>query len=143
MKLKMPDWLKSLFGPRRRLLPGDDQEFDAAEYIQHRLDLFMKEKRPYLQPHYTLKELSESIKVPAYQLSAIVNLRKGMNFSDYLNKLRVHHCLELIKGAKNRKINVSELATGCGFRNRNTFTNAFKKFTGRTPSEYIKQHEKK
>jgi AraC-like DNA-binding protein len=29
----------------------------------------------------------------------------------------------------------------CGFNNRNTFTVAFKKFTGNTPSDYVKQYQ--
>ena len=99
----------------------------------------MVEKRPFLQPHFTIKQLAAAIRIPAYQLSALINQRKGMRFSDYLNKLRIHYCEDLIRIEAGKKINLQQLATRCGFRNRNTFVHAFKKFTGRTPSEYIRE----
>jgi YesN/AraC family two-component response regulator len=140
MRSKLRELLNSLFGRKDIKEKGRNREFNEADYIQHRLDLFMAEKKPYLQHRYTITQLSEAIKIPAYQISAIINLRTGGNFSDYLNKLRIHYCQELIKIAGGKKINIQELGGECGFHNRNTFTNAFKKFTGLTPSEYIKQH---
>ncbi|HXB92464.1 MAG TPA: helix-turn-helix domain-containing protein [Puia sp.] len=140
MKKKMVDWVRSLFRRKSAVRTASDQEFVAADYILHRLDLYMAEKRPFLQPRYTLKQLSEAIKIPAYQVSAIINLRKGVNFTDYLNKLRIRHCEQLIKIAGDKKLNIPQLASACGFHNRNTFTTAFKKFTGMTPSEYLRQH---
>jgi AraC-like DNA-binding protein len=37
------------------------------------------------------------------------------------------------------KITLEALAYQSGFNNRNSFTLSFKKFTGQTPSEYIRQ----
>jgi YesN/AraC family two-component response regulator len=140
MRSKLRELLNTLFGRKGVKGKGREREFTEADHIQHRLDLYMAEKKPYLQHRYSIRQLSESIKIPAYQVSAIINLRKGVNFSDYLNALRIRHCEELIRVAGGKKINFRELAGECGFHNRNTFTNAFKKFTGRTPSEYIKEH---
>lgn len=139
MKMQLPAWLKHLFGYRENKNSGNEPEFEAVDYIQHRLDLYIAEKKPFLQPRYTIGQLSEAIKVPVYQLSAIINLRKGMNFNDYVNRLRIRHCQQLIRISNGEKLSMRRLASGSGFHNRNTFTNAFKKFTGRTPSEYIRQ----
>jgi AraC-like DNA-binding protein len=140
MKGKLIRYLKALFGQKQPKDVGRSHAFETADFIQHRLDLFMLEKKPFLQPRYTIKQLSSAIKIPTYQLSAIINQEKGMNFSDYLNKMRIRYCEEIIKIEGGKKMNLKNLANKCGFYNRNTFTNAFKKFTGRTPSEYIRQY---
>jgi YesN/AraC family two-component response regulator len=140
MKIKWPEWLRHLFAGKKEQITPRDQGLSEADHVLHRLDLYMIEKKPFLQPRYTIRQLSDEIRIPAYQLSAIINLRKGMNFSDYLNKLRIRHCEQVIRIAGGRKINIRDLSAECGFQNRNTFTIAFKKFTGVTPSEYLKKH---
>jgi YesN/AraC family two-component response regulator len=140
MKNKLLSFLTALFGHKKNRDTGREQDLGATDYIQHRLDLYMVEKRPFLQPRYTIKQLATAIRVPSYQLSAIINQRKGMNFSDYLNRLRIHYCEDIIRIEGGKKIHLGQLASRCGFRNRNTFVHAFKKFTGLTPSEYIREH---
>ena len=142
MKRKFLDFFLSLFGKKKKEVRDPPPERVAADLIQYRLEQFMTIKKPFIQPHYTIKQLAQDIKIPAYQLSAYINQRIGMNFSDYLNRFRVRQCEELIKKSAGKKINIQQLATKCGFQNRNTFTAAFKKFTGRTPSSYAKDFGK-
>ena len=139
MKNKLLSFFKAVFGYKKIRTSGHAQDFAATDYIQHRLDLYMVEKTPFLQPRYTIKQLATAIRIPSYQLSAIINQRKGMNFSDYLNKLRIQYCEDLIRIEGRKKINLGELASRCGFRNRNTFVHAFRKFKGLTPSEYLRE----
>ena len=141
MKIKWSAWLKSLFpgrGVKRTVY--ESSEVNQADHFLHRLDIFMMDKKPFLQGRYTLRQLSDDLNIPAYQLSAIINMRKGMNFSDYLNNLRIRHCEQIIQTVGGRKINIRQLSINCGFQSRNTFTLAFKKFTGMTPSEYVRKH---
>jgi AraC-like DNA-binding protein len=138
MKLKWPEWMRYLFvgatdGPGAR-----KYGFNEASHIIHRLDLFMMEHKRFLRPHYTIRQLSEDTGIPASQISAAINLRKGLNFNEYVNKFRVRHCKRLIHEGGGKKVNIRDLSVDCGFHNRNTFTKAFKRFTGLTPSEYIK-----
>lgn len=139
MKNKLLSFLQSVFGHKKIRVSGREQDYAATDYIQHRLDLYMVEKRPFLQPRYTIKQLAGAIRIPSYQLSAIINQRKGMNFTDYLNKLRIQYCEDLIRIEAGKKINLGQLASRCGFHNRNTFVHAFRKFTGLTPSEYLRE----
>jgi YesN/AraC family two-component response regulator len=137
MKSKFLDFFLSFLRKKKKAVREPDRV--ATDLIQYRLDQFMTARKPFFQPKYTIKQLSKDIKIPAYQLSAFINQQIGMNFSDYLNRFRVKHCEELIKKANGKKMNIQQLASKCGFHNRNTFTAAFKKFTGRTPSNYAKE----
>lgn len=138
MKLNWPEWMRSWFAGRMDRSGVHEYGFSQADRIIHRLDLFMMKRKPFLQSRYTLRQLSEDIGFPAYQISAIIHLRKRMNFSEYLNKLRIQHCKRLIHASSGRKVNIRDLLVASGFHRRSTFNNAFKKFTGFTPSEYIK-----
>jgi AraC-like DNA-binding protein len=82
--------------------------------------------------------MAEDLDIPMYQLSAFMNQTLGISFSDYMNRHRIIYCEELIAAEQSAKTDLDELAKKCGFNNRNSFTAAFKRFTGRKPFEYIK-----
>ncbi len=63
---------------------------------------------------------------------------KKISFSDYINKKRVDYCIELLESGRHRNKTLEAIARLSGFNNRNTFTKAFKKFKGKTPSSYLK-----
>lgn len=106
--------------------------------IEEQLRIVLQTGRNYLRPRYSIRDLSEETKIPVYRLSAYVNQCEEMNFNDYINRLRIGYCIELITSGRAEGLNLKGLAAQCGFSNRNTFTIAFKKFAGYNPSEYIK-----
>lgn len=110
---------------------------ERIDYIITRLEKLMPEEKPFLKYRYAIRNLADDIQVPAYQLSAYLNQKAGMKFNDYLNKFRVNYCEHLIQAGIMEQLNLKGLALHCGFKNRNTFASAFKKFTGRTPSSYL------
>jgi YesN/AraC family two-component response regulator len=79
--------------------------------------------------------------VPLYKLSAYINQTIGTNFSEYLNQWRIQYCLDMIHEKKIEHLNLHGIATKCGFNNRNTFSAAFKKVTGKPPSVYLHANE--
>ncbi len=101
------------------------------------LEKIMLEKKPFLDPNYTLKDLADAAGVPLYKLSAYMNQTTGSNFSGYLNQWRIRYCLDLIQEKKTVNLNLNGIAAKCGFNNRNTFSSAFKKVTGKSPSMYL------
>jgi len=111
----------------------------AAQIIQ-KMEELMRLRRPFLKSRYSIQSLAVELGIPAYQLSFLINRKMGINFNDYLNRYRVQYCQQLIHKGEAGNLNLKGLANNCGFQNRNTFTNAFKKFTGQTPSYYAKTH---
>jgi YesN/AraC family two-component response regulator len=106
--------------------------------IAERLNQHMTSTKNFLRYRLTVQLLADDIQVQAYQLSAYLNQEKHLRFTDYLNQLRIEYCTGLIRGGMVKDFNMKGLALICGFQNRNTLTLAFKKFTGITPSCYIK-----
>lgn len=125
--------------PPARTKPLLDQEFIGRLTVQ--LERVMREEKPFLHADYTSKELADTIGVPLYKLSAYINQTTGTNFSEYLNQWRIRYCLDLIHEKKTDHLNLHGIATKCGFNNRNTFSAAFKKVTGKPPSVYLHANE--
>ena len=103
----------------------------------------MMSNTPFLRHGYSLHDLSDEMNLPVYVLSAHINKYSGMNFNDYLNKFRIDYCTKLIDGEEGKLFKLETLASICGFSNRNSFTTAFKKFVGETPSSYVKARKEK
>ncbi len=139
---------KDFFGFLRRFLGIKKKKVSTNGYLnglqwqslKTRLEELMDQRKPFLKPGYTINDLAKEIELPSYQLSAFINQVLGMNFHDYINNSRIRYCEQLIKSSVNSRFNVKDLSQLCGFNNRNSFTTAFKKFTGRTPSVYVKYH---
>ncbi|MEL6305818.1 MAG: helix-turn-helix domain-containing protein [Bacteroidota bacterium] len=69
---------------------------------------------------------------------------KGVNFSNYLNNLRVSYAMNKMKSDLTfRKYTIEAIAKESGFNNAQSFTSAFVKHTGLYPSYFAKQLDKK
>ena len=61
-----------------------------------------------------------------------------INFNSYINDLRIKEAVRLITNQEHLLYTVDGLAEKSGFGNRVSFTSAFKKHTGVSPSVFIK-----
>lgn len=56
----------------------------------------------------------------------------GMNFSDYLNIIKVEHAVSLIQSGE--KLSMTEISSQCGFSTVRNFNRVFRQYTGYSPS---------
>jgi AraC-like DNA-binding protein len=108
--------------------------------IKERLQKLIQEDKVFLKKRYTITELSTQMQISVHLLSAFINQQFGMNFNDFINRLRISYSKELIDSGNATQLNIFGLAAKCGFNNRNTFTTAFKKYIGKCPSEYLNKN---
>jgi YesN/AraC family two-component response regulator len=143
MKLQLREFLRFFRLPEIKNKKHHSIIF-SDEKIKHligQMNELMEQQHPFLQAGYSIKDLADELNIPSYRLSALLNRQMGTNFNDYLNQYRVKYCKELILEGAAESLNLKGLSNMCGFNNRNTFTVAFKKFTGNTPSDYVKQNQ--
>ncbi len=95
----------------------------------------------FLDPDISLASLSKEIGIHSYQLSQIINT-KGMNFYEYVNRLRVEYAKHII-AANPDLVNITRVAYDSGFNSISAFNSAFRKFSEITPSEFVKRISKK
>jgi AraC-like DNA-binding protein len=106
------------------------------EEIMRIIDSQMEDKKLFLKPGYSIHDLSKDIDIPAYQISKCMNTFRSMGFIDYINQKRIHFCISRLDKGEFLNYTLEAVASECGFSNRNSFTKAFKKVMGVSPSEY-------
>lgn len=109
---------------------------EAPELHQQLLRLMQTEK-PYLEPKLSLTQLAERLGVLPNHLSQIINQYEEKNFYDFVNSYRVEEFIDLAKKDTDKNFNLLGLAFEAGFNSKSSFNQVFKKFKGKTPSEFL------
>lgn len=112
---------------------------ETVQDLKRKLETLMDRQKPFLNSNYFMGDLCHDMNIPVYKLRIFLNQEIGMNFNDYINKRRVEYCLKMLKTGDWQKFTVQAMAEECGFNNRNSFTQAFKKFLGMTPATYLRK----
>lgn len=101
------------------------------------LQTFLLEKEPYTNPDLTLEMLAQEINIPINRLSLIINRGLNKNFYDLINEKRVEKSKVLLR-EMSTETTIEYVAYESGFNSRASFYRAFKKHTGITPTEFLK-----
>ena len=98
----------------------------------------MQTKEFYLNSDVDRKEVARYLKVEPHIFSAFISQAYEANFNDVINRYRIKYVEEGLKNERWNELTLEAIAEKAGFNNRVTFLTAFKKFTGTTPTQYIK-----
>ena len=110
-----------------------------SEEIFRKVETYLISNKRYLDPALSLPVLAEEMEVSTSHLSKIVNSSSQIGFSDYINKLRVEQATKILSDESYELYTIAAIGMECGFSSTSTFYTAFRKFTGKTPSDYRKQ----
>lgn len=98
----------------------------------------------YIDYHYsesiTLNEISKKYYINAAYFSRAFKKEIGVNFNDYLRKLRLDKAAAFLASTD---LKVYEIAGKVGFDNPNYFMKKFQEQYGITPGKYREQHSEK
>jgi two-component system response regulator YesN len=94
----------------------------------------------YIELHYMenlyLDHISEVMETSPKYFSNYFKKSFGVNYVEYLNKVRLSHARDLLK---NTSLSIADVGEKTGYLNSSTFTTTFKKYMGISPSDYRKQ----
>jgi AraC-like DNA-binding protein len=112
---------------------------ETIRKVQAKLNGFL-EDRKFLRKNIRLKEVAEELDIQPYILSAYVNQVYLLRFNDLINQSRVQYMVnDGLLNSQENTLTLEAIAETAGFTNRTTFLNAFKKFTGMTPTDFLHQ----
>jgi AraC-like DNA-binding protein len=112
---------------------------EKAAELNKTLDELLKTQKVYLRKGYSVYDLSKDSGIPHYLLSQFMNQHLGVSFPEFINRARVIHSCELLEQAQTENYTLEAIGELSGFSNRNSFSSAFKKVTGKSPSVYLKE----
>jgi AraC-like DNA-binding protein len=96
----------------------------------------MCDEELFRDPSLRLEDLAKLVGLSSHQLSELLNLRLGQNFSQFIGSYRVRHAEKLL--IERPEMNVLEIAFECGFNSKSVFNAAFRASVGLTPTMYRK-----
>lgn len=99
----------------------------------------MREKKSYRDPDFRLNDLADAVEKSLHHVSQVINQKKGISYSDFVNQFRIEEAQELLSSPKSKQLTILAIAYEVGFNSKTAFYNAFKKQTGLTPSEFKQQ----
>ncbi|MDD3361282.1 MAG: response regulator [Hespellia sp.] len=91
----------------------------------------------YVNEHFanelSLDEISREVNISPYYFSKLFKEESGVNYIEYVTKIRMEHAKKLLQNPEN---SIKYVCAEVGYSDPNYFSRIFKKWIGKTPSEY-------
>jgi AraC-like DNA-binding protein len=100
------------------------------------MEHLLKEQKIFLESDISLTTLSKRLKTSTQKTSFTINTKAGCNFNEYINRYRVAYSIYLLNKEEGRNLTIASIGTEAGFNSLSSFNQAFKKVTGKTPSQF-------
>jgi len=115
---------------------SNNQVNEAHTVLANNLEIYMKNKKPYLDSELDLTTLAQSMDTHPKTLSLVINHILNSSFSEYVNSFRIKSAIDLIENNSDDQLTIMEVMYDVGFNSRSVFNTTFKKKTGYTPTQY-------
>ena len=108
----------------------------SMDKMQEQIMNIIVMQKKYRDKEYSAQKLADEIGTSNRCISAVVNTRFHMNYSQYVNKHRVDEAMTVLVDKRYQKLTIEEVGNMVGFANRQAFYMAFYRFMGITPRQY-------
>lgn len=135
MILKRPNFLntsakKIAFGHKFNL--EEEVEIDEITFLK-----IFHEQKFFANKEASMEGLGNKLGVNTSALSAFIQKKYDMSFSDLVNKNRVNYFFEIVQDPAYQNFTIDALAREVGFSSRQHLNKPFKKFHGGNPSDLL------
>lgn len=104
-------------------------------YKERIIEILIK-KKMYRNPDFSAGKLAEMLGVPNYKLSRALQAEMGASYSDLVLERRVEEAKKLLLNERYSAYTIDDIGVMVGFKNRQSFFDAFKKYGGMTPEKW-------
>jgi len=128
---------------------GESESFTflaSADYIKTRFEPTSKRVKnihEFLMLNYreeiNLQEIASIVHMAPASACRFFKSSTGLTIFEYLNKIKIDYACKLLL---NTELNIVDISYDCGFNNLSHFNKQFRKFLGKTPSEFRKFRQK-
>ncbi|MDG2433820.1 helix-turn-helix transcriptional regulator [Flavobacterium sp.] len=110
------------------------------EEWKSRVQTLIYEHSMFINSELTLTDVAKKLNTNAAIISKTINQGFKMNFNDFINTYRIEAVKQAFAVGAHQKTTLLGIAFDCGFNSKATFNRAFKKNTGFSPKEYLKEY---
>jgi AraC-like DNA-binding protein len=112
----------------------EDKKYEILDSILHEF----KGNRYFSDNLASLSELAKRIGESSHHVSQVINEKLGKSFFELLAEYRVEEAKNILADKKRDRLTIEEISELVGYNSKTAFNNAFRKLTGKTPSEFRK-----
>ena len=130
------DEIRAVFTRVRESLDGEHSGEEGTEEKEDEIVTILSCVTKYIEEHYvdaSLEGAAELVYMNPQYLSRVFKKKSGMNFSEYVMKVKMEEAQRLLKDFRLRVTEVSEMV---GYSNAKNFARAFHLFCGMSPREW-------
>ncbi len=117
---------------KKELVKAEDED------LKNKITRLFEEDNIFADSELNLHKLAQLLDTNTQYLSKYINNNFNCSFSFLVNSYRISMSKKLIKDPSKSHLSLLGIAMEVGFNTKNTFTRAFRKHCGMTPSEYKK-----
>ncbi len=114
---------------------------DLKNNLYEAIKIEFNTNKVYLNKELNLQKLSVILETNKMYVSQVISEKTGKHFNNYVNEYRINEARQLIIDGRFNNYTIQSIAEMAGFNSLSSFNKAFKKYTGITPSFFIKQVE--
>ena len=123
------------------LLPEPPTPETSSQFpdLKKQLEAYMTESKPFLDDSLTFHVLAKSLETNSKYLSTLINSEYQKSFVVYINELRIDFAKEMLRNNSHENLTIEAIGYESGFKSKSTFNTAFIKYTGVTPTVFLKE----
>jgi len=136
--IKEPEKLFQIEIRKQKYKTSALSDVDLEQYSRQ-LGELLENSKLYLDGEIKLSTLAEKLKISSHTLSQVINQYHKTNFYDYMNKFRVEEVKTRLQNNDHKDLTILAIAYESGFNSKSSFNNIFKKYVGKTPTQFLKE----
>jgi AraC-like DNA-binding protein len=113
---------------------------NRLEILNKKLEHLITTEKIYLENELSLPAMAEKLGCTSNEASYLINKAYNENFYSFINRHRVDEAKSLLLSGQYSKLSIIGIAYQSGFNSKTTFNITFKKHTGLSPTQFVKQY---
>jgi AraC-like DNA-binding protein len=119
---------------------GSNLMDDDKQQLLKRIETIMDTSDEVYSPDFSVERLAQLTDSKYKYVSQVINEYYDQNFNNFINQYRIKEaCKRIDNHGQYANMTIEAIANSVGFRSRSSFFTSFKRITGLTPSEYLRQ----
>jgi AraC-like DNA-binding protein len=119
---------------------GSNLMDDDKQQLLKRIENVIETSDEIYSPDFSVERLAVLTDSKYKYVSQVINEYYDQNFNNFINQYRIKEaCKRIDNHGQYANMTIEAIANSVGFRSRSAFFTSFKRITGLTPSEYLRQ----